>query len=66
MANCLYSILAPPTQADYEKHESAEISLIAMDMVNSFITDPRFRNWIKETEYDNNIMRLITDVSEFS
>ena len=34
-----------------------------MDMVNNFITDPRFRNWIKETEYDNNIMRLITDVS---
>ena len=33
-------------------------------MVNNFITDPRFRNWIKETEYDNNIMRLITDVSK--
>ena len=34
-------ISAPPTAADYEKHESAEVSLIAMDMVNHFIFDHR-------------------------
>ena len=34
-------ISAPPSAADYEKHESAEVSLIAMDMVNHFIFDHR-------------------------
>ena len=53
----------PTTAIDYEKHESAEVSLIIMDLLNLYVTDMRFRNAIKENEYNNIIMTHITDVS---
>ena len=57
--------MQPPCANDFEKHESAEISLIIMDLINLYITDMRFRNAIKENEYNNTIMNHITGVSNY-
>lgn len=52
-----------PTDSDWGKHESAEVSLICLDLVHLFMVDHRFRAQMKAAEYENPLMKLIFEVS---
>ena len=57
-----YIFLVIPSEVDWAKAESAEISLICLDLTHLFMVDHRFRANMKKCDYENPLMKIIFDV----